>query len=141
MIPLHWFPSINAGLNAASAVCLLTGLWFIRRKRINAHRAMMTTAMIVAALFFVCYATYHAQVGSVHFRGAGLVRTVYFTILISHTALAVAIIPLALRTYYLASHDRIDAHRRLARIAFPIWLYVSVTGVIVYVMLYRMKFS
>ena len=141
MFGVEQFPAINASLNATSAVCIVTGYWFIRRKRVGAHHATMTLAMIVAALFFICYAVYHAQVGSIHFRGAGWVRPVYFTILISHTALAVAIVPLALRTYYLASHDRIDAHRRLARITLPIWLYVSITGVIVYVMLYRMKFS
>jgi putative membrane protein len=131
-------PALNACLNATSALFLLLAYRAIRRLEIDRHRRLMIAAAITSAVFLVSYLTYHARVGSVRFTGQGTVRTVYFTILISHTILAVAVLPLVLRTLYLGLRRRDDKHRRLARWTFPIWLYVSVTGVIVYVMLYRL---
>ncbi|MGH9315611.1 MAG: DUF420 domain-containing protein [Thermoanaerobaculia bacterium] len=131
-------PALNACLNATSALFLLLAYRAIRRLEIERHRGLMLSAAATSALFLTSYLTYHALVGSVHFTGQGLVRRVYFTILISHTILAVAVLPLALRTLYLGLKRRDDSHRRIARWTFPIWLYVSVTGVIVYVMLYRL---
>ena len=131
------WPALNASLNATSGVLITAGFLFIRSKKIVAHRVCMTTACCVTTLFFVSYLSYHAQVGSVHFRGTGWIRRAYFALLISHTTLAVTIVPLIIRTVWLASKERIEAHRRLARITFPLWLYVSVTGIVVYWMLYR----
>ena len=99
----------------------------------------MLTAVATSAIFLVSYLVYHAQVGSVRFTGQGPVRAIYFGILITHTVLAAAIVPLVLRTLYLALKRRFDAHRRIARWTFPIWMYVSVTGVVIYVMLYRVR--
>ncbi|MDO8729811.1 MAG: DUF420 domain-containing protein [Candidatus Omnitrophota bacterium] len=134
-------PAVNASLNALAAVLLVTGFLFIRRKNIPAHRACMTAAFTVSALFLVTYLTHHALHGSTRFPGTGPAKTLYFAILISHTMLAVTIPPLAIRTLYLARRDRILEHRRLARWTFPLWLYVSVTGVVVYWMLYQMKWN
>src|SRR6185295_4667990 len=105
---------------------------------IDRHRRLMITAAAISAVFLASYLTYHARVGSVRFTGQGPVRTVYFAILISHTILAMTVLPLVLRTLYLGLRRRDDRHRRIARWTFPIWLYVSVTGVVVYVMLYRL---
>lgn len=131
-------PALNACLNATSALFLLLAYRAIRRREIGRHRRLMLTAAITSAVFLVSYLTYHARVGSVRFTGQGPVRTVYFTILISHTILAIAVLPLALRTLYLGLRRRDGQHRRIARWTFPVWLYVSVTGVVVYVMLYRL---
>jgi uncharacterized membrane protein YozB (DUF420 family) len=131
-------PALNACLNATSALFLLLGYRAIRRLDIERHRRLMIAAAITSALFLVSYLTYHARVGSVRFTGQGPVRAVYFAILISHTILAAAVPPLALRTLYLGLRRRDDKHRRIARWTFPVWLYVSVTGVVVYVMLYRL---
>ena len=131
-------PALNAALNATSAVFLLIGYRFIRRREIRAHRACMLAAFAVSIVFLISYLVYHAQVGSVHFPGTGWVRGVYFTILITHTILAVAVPPLAIITLVRALREQFDRHRRLARWPFPIWLYVSVTGVVVYVMLYQL---
>ncbi len=131
-------PALNATLNAASALFLLLGWVAVRGGRIERHRAWMLTAAATSTLFLVCYLAYHAKVGSVRFTGQGPVRTVYFAILISHTILAVAILPLVLRTLYLGLKRIDDRHRRIARWTFPLWLYVSVTGVVVYWMLYRL---
>jgi uncharacterized membrane protein YozB (DUF420 family) len=131
-------PALNACLNATSALFLLLGYRAIRRLEINRHRRLMVSAAIASAVFLACYVTYHVRVGSVRFNGLGPVRTVYFAILISHTILAVAVLPLVLRTLYLGLRRRDDKHRRIARWTFPVWLYVSVTGVVVYVMLYRL---
>ncbi len=131
-------PALNASLNATSALFLLLAFRAIRRLEIARHRRWMLSAALTSALFLVSYVTYHALVGSVHFTGQGAVRIVYFTILISHTLLAVAILPLVLRTLYLGLKRRDERHRRIARWTFPLWLYVSVTGVVVYVMLYRL---
>lgn len=129
-------PAWNAALNSLSAVFLLAGFLFIKSRNRSAHRACMLTAFGCSILFLISYLFYHYQVGSVPFRGQGWIRPVYFTILLTHTILATAVVPLALITLTRALRERFDAHRRIARWTFPIWLYVSVTGVVVYWMLY-----
>ena len=132
------FPAINASLNGASACLLLAGRALIARKRIMQHRAVMLTALATSTLFLISYLDYHAHVGSVHFRGQGCVRPFYFNILISHTILAAAIVPLVLITLNRALKARFPGHRAIARWTFPLWLYVSVTGVVIYIMLYHL---
>lgn len=132
-------PALNAILNASSAVLLATGYVLIRRGRRDAHKRVMLAALVSSALFLTSYLVYHAQVGSVRFRGQGPVRTLYFTILLTHTILAVAIVPLVATTLVPALRGRFDRHRRLARITLPLWAYVSVTGVVIYWMLYRLN--
>ena len=134
---LSIFPTMNATLNATSGCLVVAGVLCIRAKRLVAHAAIMKTACGVTALFFASYLFYHAQVGSIHFRGTGWVRPLYFVILTTHTLLAVAIVPLVIRTVWLATRKRFDAHKAMARWTVPLWLYVSVTGVIIYLMLYR----
>ena len=134
-------PAVNAALNGTCATLLTAGYFFIRRRRIQAHRACMIAAFGVSVLFLASYLTYHALHGSTHFAGTGAARGLYFAILISHTLLAVAILPLVLRTLFLAGRNRITEHRRLARWTLPLWLYVSVTGVVVYWMLYQMRWN
>ncbi len=136
MISVTQLPDVNAALNSLSAVFLLVGYRFIRLKNQQAHRRCMIAAFSCSMLFLVSYLVYHYQVGSVSFKGQGWIRPVYFTILITHTILATAVVPLALITLIRALRERFDAHRRIARWTFPIWVYVSVTGVIVYGMLY-----
>jgi uncharacterized membrane protein YozB (DUF420 family) len=131
-------PTLNAALNAASAVLLLVAYRAIRRLDVETHRRWMLAAATTSALFLVSYLAYHARVGSVRFAGTGAARSVYFAILGSHTFLAIVVLPLVLRTLYLGLKRRDDRHRRIARWTFPIWLYVSVTGVIVYLMLYHL---
>jgi uncharacterized membrane protein YozB (DUF420 family) len=131
-------PTVNATLNATSAVLLTTGYVLIRRGRWRQHRVAMIAALCTSTLFLVSYLVYHAHVGSKHFPGVGPVRTVYLSILLTHTVLAAAIVPLVLITLSRALRGRFDRHRVIARWTLPIWLYVSVTGVIVYWMLYRM---
>ena len=131
-------PALNALLNAASAVALLVGFGLIRRGRWRAHRAAMLTALGLSAAFLTSYLVYHAQVGSVRFQGQGWLRTVYLSILATHTVLAAAVPVLALVTLSRALRRRFDRHAALARWTLPIWLYVSVTGVVVYWMLYRL---
>jgi uncharacterized membrane protein YozB (DUF420 family) len=131
-------PSLNAVLNTTSALLLVTGWWLIRSGRRDAHRRAMIAAFAASSLFLVSYLVYHAQVGSVRFAGQGAIRTVYFTLLLSHTVLAVLIVPLVLATLSRALRGRFDAHRRLARYTLPLWLWVSVSGVLVYWMLYRL---
>ena len=131
-------PTLNAVLNATSALLLLWGWRLIRRGRREAHRRVMIAALCSSSLFLASYLVYHAQVGSVRFQGQGPVRTLYFAILISHTILAVAIVPLVLVTVTRALRERFDQHRRIARVTLPLWAYVSVTGVVVYWMLYRL---
>lgn len=138
MITLHDLPTVNATLNATAAVLLVTGYILIRRRQIAAHRRVMLTAFAVSVVFLICYLVYHAQVGSVPFPGHGPIRTVYFTILITHTILAACVPVLAIITLNRALKARFDKHRQIARWTFPIWLYVSVTGVVVYVMLYHL---
>ena len=129
-------PAVNAGLNALSACLLIGGYACIRRGRRAAHRRCMLAAFACSMLFLISYLVYHFQVGSVGFKGQGWIRPVYFTILITHTILATAVVPLALITLVRALREKFDAHRRIARWTLPIWLYVSVTGVVVYLMLY-----
>ncbi len=131
-------PALNALLNTTAAILLVTGYRFIRQGRRDAHRRAMTAALVVSALFLASYLVYHAQVGSVRFQKTGWIRPVYFIILISHTLLAACVAPMALITVWRAWKGRFDRHRRLARITLPLWLYVSVTGVVVYLMLYRL---
>jgi len=138
MPSLSVFPTINASLNAATAVLLVTGRLLIRRKRIAAHRACMIAAMVTATLFLSSYLYYHAHVGTTRFPGTGWPRTLYLGVLLSHTVLAAAVVPMALVTL-VRGLKRMDVrHRAIARWTFPVWLYVSVTGVVVYWMLYRM---
>ncbi|HEY3350011.1 MAG TPA: DUF420 domain-containing protein [Thermoanaerobaculia bacterium] len=132
-------PTLNAFLNATSAALLLVGWTFIRRGNRDAHRRAMTAAFACSGLFLASYLVYHAQVGSVRFPGTGGARTLYLGILLTHTILAAAVAPMAVTTFVLAWKGRFEKHRRLARWTLPIWLYVSVTGVVVYVMLYRMS--
>ena len=131
-------PSINAALNATAAVLLVWGYTLIRRKQIQAHRKVMTAAFVTSCLFLVCYIVYHVQVGSVHFPHQGAIRTVYFSILTTHTILAAIVPVLAIITLRRGLAARYDKHRKIARWTLPIWLYVSVTGVVVYVMLYHL---
>lgn len=138
MISLSDLPAINATLNGLSAFLLSLGFCFIRRKAVTAHKACMLSAFVTSTLFLVSYLLYHAQVGSVPFRGQGWIRPVYFTILISHSVLAAATVPLVLVTLSRALRGRFDRHARIARWTLPVWLYVSVTGVIVYWMLYHL---
>jgi uncharacterized membrane protein YozB (DUF420 family) len=137
-LTLRDLPALNAGLNATSGLLLLIGWLLIRAGRREAHKRAMLAALVCSCLFLASYLVYHVQVGSVRFRGQGPIRTVYFTILISHTVLATAIVPLVLITVSHALRERFDRHRRIARVTLPLWGYVSVTGVIVYWMLYRL---
>jgi putative membrane protein len=131
-------PALNATLNASAAVLLSIGYVLIRKGRIETHRKVMLAAFTTSALFLISYLVYHANVGSKRFPGQGTIRTVYLTILLTHTVLAAAIVPLVLVTLSRALSARFDRHRTIARLTLPIWLYVSVTGVVVYWMLYRM---
>ncbi len=133
---LSFFPTLNACLNGASAFFLLLGFWFIKNKNQKAHRFCMITAFSISIIFLGCYLYYHANAGIVYFQGQGLIRILYFTILWTHTPLAVLVPVLAIMTLRQALKGNFAKHRKLARITFPIWLYVSVTGVIVYLMLY-----
>jgi uncharacterized membrane protein YozB (DUF420 family) len=130
-------PALNATLNATCAVLLTIGWLLIRRGRWRQHRAVMITAFCTSVLFLISYLTYHARIGSKHFPGQGPIRTVYFTILITHTILAVTIVPLVLVTLSRGLSSRFDRHRAIARWTLPLWMYVSVTGVVVYFMLYQ----
>lgn len=131
-------PELNATLNSISAVLLVVGFIMIRKGNRRAHKAAMIGAFLVSTVFLISYLIYHAQVGSVRFTGTGWIRPVYFAILISHIILATLIVPLALTSIILAWREKFTRHRKIARWALPIWLYVSVTGVAVYWMLYRM---
>ena len=130
--------TVNATLNGLSAVLLVAGYVLIRQQRVRQHRACMLGAFGTSSLFLISYLFYHAKVGSVPFTGEGAVRTLYFAILISHIVLAALVVPLVIVTLVRALQERFDRHRRIARWTLPIWLYVSVTGVVVYLMLYRM---
>jgi putative membrane protein len=132
------FPTLDAILNATSAVLLALGYIFIRRKNVRAHKLCMVSAVVTSTLFLVFYLTYHYFHGATRFTGQGAVRSVYFAILGSHTVLAAAIVPLVLTTLYRALRGRFELHKRIARWTLPLWLYVSVTGVVVYWMLYHL---
>ena len=131
-------PALNASLNAISTVLLLTGYVFIRRGERQKHKACMIAALVTSTLFLTSYVIYHAQVGSVPFKGTGWIRTVYFAVLIPHVILAAAVVPPILITVSRALSAKYDKHRRIARWTLPVWLYVSITGVIVYLMLYQL---
>ena len=132
-------PALNATLNGGAGLFLLAGYYFIRRRQIARHRAAMLGAFAMSTLFLVSYLIYHANVGSKPFQGQGPIRVVYFTILISHIILAAAVVPMALVTLVRGLKRDDVRHRRIAKITWPIWMYVSVTGVVVYWMLYRMN--
>jgi uncharacterized membrane protein YozB (DUF420 family) len=136
-VSVHDLPALNAALNAAAAVLLVTGFFLIRRGRVLQHRACMLSALAVSTLFLVSYVVYHLEAGSVRFTAGGWARPVYYAILVTHVPLAALIVPLALLTAWRALRGRFDRHRRIARWTLPLWIYVSVTGVLIYLMLYR----
>lgn len=138
MLEVQDLPSVNASLNAVAAILLVTAYVLIRRRRLAAHRNVMIAALVCSVLFLTSYLIYHAQVGSKPFPGTGAARTVYLAILLTHTVLAAAVPFLAVVTVWRAGRRRFAQHKRIARWTLPIWLYVSVTGVVVYWMLYRM---
>ena len=131
-------PALNATLNATCFVLLTIGYMLIRRGRVAQHRAVMIAAFCTSVVFLISYLTYHAQIGSKHFPGQGPIRYVYFSILLTHTVLAVVIVPMVLITLSRGLKRRDDRHRAIARWTLPLWMYVSITGVIVYLMLYRL---
>lgn len=138
MLPISSLPEVNATLNAMSAVLLVSGYVFIRRRNVAAHKRCMLAAFVTSSLFLASYLTYHFHSGMKSFAGHGPVRTVYLSILLTHTVLAVVIVPLVLMSLSRALRGDFDRHAPIARRTFPLWLYVSVTGVVVYWMLYRM---
>jgi len=138
MIPLESLPTIDAFLNATCTAFLVTGYVMIRTKRIAAHRACMLSALACSVLFLSGYLTYHFQVGTTRYDGEGVLRPIYFAILTTHTILAIVIVPMVIVTLWRALRERFDRHKAIARWTLPIWLYVSVTGVVVYLMLYQM---
>ena len=134
---ISYLPHVNACLNGTSFILLFSGYRFIRARNVAAHRACQMSALIVSLLFLASYLTYHYHHGATRFQGTGIVRPIYLTILLSHTILAVVIVPLVTLTFYRAFRNDFARHRRIARITLPLWLYVSITGVIVYLMLYH----
>ena len=134
---VSWLPHLNARLNTTSALLLFTGYRFIRARNVVAHRACQIAALAISILFLASYLTYHFNHGATRFQGTGLVRPIYFTILTTHTILAMVIVPLVILTFYRAFRGDFVRHRKIARITLPLWLYVSITGVIVYLMLYQ----
>jgi putative membrane protein len=136
-VPASSLPALNATLNATSAILLTIGWFHIKARRIRTHRRFMISAFISSSLFLLSYVIYHAQVGSKPFPGTGVARTIYFSILIPHVTLAAVVLPMAIVTLRRGLRRDDSRHRRLARVTLPLWLFVSVTGVIVYVMLYR----
>ena len=138
MLSVSDLPTLNAILNFTAAVLLALGFFFIKQRRIQAHKRCMTAAMLVSVAFLTSYVIYHYHAGSVPFTGQGWIRPVYFFILITHVILAIVIVPMVLRTAFFAYTSRFDKHVPIAQKTFPLWMYVSVTGVVVYLMLYRM---
>lgn len=134
---VHALPAVNATLNGTAAVLLTSGYILIRRRALDLHKKVMLTAFCVSIAFLICYLVYHANIGSMPYKKTGPIRTVYFTILITHTALAATVPVLAIITLRRGLRNDFQRHRRIARWTLPIWLYVSVTGVIVYLMLYQ----
>jgi putative membrane protein len=137
MIAITGLATVNAGLNAAAAVLIGTGFYFIKQKNIRAHKVCMVSAVVVSSLFLTSYLIYHYNVGSVRFTKQGWIRDVYFPLLLTHTVLAVVALPLVLRTVFVGAKGRFAQHVRIAKWTFPIWMYVSVTGVVVYLLLYH----
>ena len=138
MIPIELLPTLNAALNSLSAILLVNGYLCIRKKKIAAHKASMISAVVTSSLFLISYLVYHYHIGSRRFEGEGWIRPLYFSILISHTILAACIVPLVIVTLKRAWKGNFQLHARIARRTLPLWLYVSVTGVMVYWMLYRL---
>ena len=138
MIAVSDLPTLNAALNFTAAVLIGTGFYFIKQKNIRAHKVCMIAALVVSGLFLTSYLVYHYNVGSVSFTKQGWIRNVYFPLLVTHTVLAAVVLPMVLRTAFLAYKGRWVNHVRIARWTFPIWAYVSITGVVVYLMLYRL---
>ena len=134
---ISYLPHLNACLNGTSAILLFSGWRFIKARNVVAHRACQIGALVVSLLFLTSYLTYHFNHGTTRFQGTGLARPFYFTVLTSHTILAIVIVPLVILTFYRAFRNDFVRHRRIARITLPLWLYVSITGVIVYLMLYQ----
>lgn len=137
MISVVDLPTVNAALNATAAVLIGAGFYFIRQKNIRAHKVCMFAALAVSGLFLTSYLIYHYNVGSVRFTKEGWIRSVYFPLLISHTVLAAVVLPMVLRTAFLAFKGRFPKHVRIAKWTFPVWMYVSITGVAVYLLLYH----
>jgi len=137
MIGIMGLPTVNAALNLTAAILIGTGIYFIKQKNIRAHKVCMIMALAVSALFLTSYLIYHYNVGSVRFTKQGWIRGVYFPLLISHAVLAAVVLLLVLRTAFLALKGRFVSHVRIARWTFPTWMYVSITGVVVYLMLYH----
>jgi putative membrane protein len=135
-LDVHFVPAINAGFNAAAAVCLVLGLVAIRNKRPDVHRIFMVTAFVLSSLFLTGYVIYHYVHGDTKYTSEGMMRGIYFAILASHVLLSMAVVPLSLTTFYFAWRKRFRRHRIVARVTLPIWLYVSVTGVVIYFMLH-----
>ncbi len=135
---IEMLPTVNAALNATATVLLIWGYLLIRRRQIDQHRKVMLTAFATSCLFLICYVVYHAQVGSVKFQKPGAIRVVYLTILFTHVVLAATVPVLAIITLRRGLAKKYDRHRKIARWTLPIWLYVSVTGVVVYLMLYHL---
>ena len=138
MLAVHDLPAVNAGLNSLSAVLLIAGYVMIRRRKIGAHRGFMIAACTSSLLFLATYLTYHALTGSTRFQTPGAVRTIYLAVLLTHTVLAAVIAPLVVMTLVRALRSRFDQHRKIARWTWPLWMYVSVTGVVIYLMLYHL---
>lgn len=137
MIDYHVLPAVNATLNGTAAILLLWGYTMIRQRHIETHKRIMISAFAVSTLFLVCYLVYHAHVGSVKYMHTGAIRGIYYTILLTHVLLAFAVPPLALISLWRGWKGQYERHRRISKWTFPIWLYVSVTGVVVYLMLYQ----
>ncbi len=138
MISLADLPALNAMLNGLSFIFLMVGFYFIKNNKITAHKTCMLTALSVSVLFLISYLTYHFNVGSVRYTKQGWVRPVYFTILITHTVLAITLVPMIAVTLIQVLKDKFDKHRKIARWTLPIWMYVSITGVLIYMMLYQL---
>jgi uncharacterized membrane protein YozB (DUF420 family) len=138
MLSVDNLPALNAVLNGTAGILLVIGYYYIRQGNMAAHKKVMISAFVVSSIFLVSYLIYHAHAGSTKFLGTGFIRPVYFSILISHIILAAAIVPMAIITMFRGLKERYDKHKRIARWTLPIWLYVSVTGVIIYVMLYHL---
>ncbi|MEC9047146.1 MAG: DUF420 domain-containing protein [Planctomycetota bacterium] len=137
-VDFRFLADVDAVLNGVAFVLICAGLIAVKRGNVELHKKLMLAAVVTSALFLACYLTYHATCESVKFQGEGAIRPVYFTLLISHIVLAAVQVPLILRTVYLGLKDRREAHKRLAKVTAPIWLYVSITGVVIYFMLYHM---
>ncbi len=131
-------PALNALLNFTSGILVTLGVYLVYKQQTTAHKLCMIAAVVVSSIFLTSYLIYHYQVGSVRFEREGWIRTLYLSILLTHTVLAVAVVPMVLRTVYLALRGQLEKHRRIARWTFPVWIYVSFTGVVVYLMLYQL---